>query len=330
MDIEINPRIASKLIAGGIGLVFLTLYALGGITHIDPGEVGILVKNLGSDTGMQKETLSIGTHWVEPFLYDVVVYNARCRQMQEEPEELSAGTADGQPVLVDFTIQLCLNAQQVPELHQQMGQTFYDGVVHPAIIKTVKDHVPSEPSDVIYTAKGRLNVESAINEEVDRRFGKDGVRVEINLRDIKFTNEKYVAILEEKARASQQVEVNTRKAQAAVQEAIRVANEAEGKKQARIKAAEAQKEEQRLAGEGGRLAKEEQAKGILAIALAEAKGVEAKREAYDGPGGERLVQIAWAENLGPNVKVWGIPTGSPGTTNFMDLNGVLKGAFKGE
>lgn len=324
---------ATRLSVGTIGIIVgvvaVILYIIAGFTDVEPGETTVEVKKLGSNLGMQPEPLKIGTHWVEPFAFDVVTYQTKCRQMQDKPEVQIAGTADGQPVEVDFTIQLCLQPKKVPHLHETMGPDFYDNVVHPAIISIVKNRVPSEPSDVIYTAKGRANVESSINTEVTRRFGDSGVLVEINLRDVKFTNADYVAILEDKAKAAQRVEVETRNAATAVQSAIKVANIAEGEKQKRIKAAEAEREEQRLKGEGQRLQKEEDAKGILAIAKAEAEGTRLKREAMEGVGGDRIVQLAWAENLGKNVQVWGIPTGAPGTASFMDLNGILKGAFKG-
>lgn len=329
MQLVLTPSKIIKFIGMIFAFLFIFIWALSGISGISPGEVGILIKNVGDNRGMQKTVLSTGTHWVEPFTYDVVTYDARCRQMQDKPEEMSAGTADGQPVTVDFTVQMCLLPANVPKLHEEMGPTYYDSNIHPAIQSIIKNKIPSEASDTIYTAQGRANVEKAMNDEVKRRFLDVGVNVEVNLRDIKFNNPAYVAILEQKATAQQQVEVNTRKATAAVQEAIRVANEAEGEKQKRIKAAEAKREESKLEGEGNRLQQEETAKGNLAIAKAEAEGTRLKKEALEGAGGDRMVQMEWARNLGPNVKVYAVPTGSPGTTSVMDLNGVLKGAFAG-
>jgi hypothetical protein len=61
----------------------------------------------------------------------------------------------------------------------------------------------------------------------------------------------------------------------------------------------------------------------------EVQCIRLRNAAFDGPGGERIVEMAWAEHLGPNVKVMGIPTGVPGTGALMDLNGMLQGAFKG-
>lgn len=70
------------------------------------------------------------------------------------------------------------------------------------------------------------------------------------------------------------------------------------------------------------------AKGILAVGEARAKVRRLKNEAMIGPGGDKIVALEWARQLGPNVKVYGIPTGAPGTASIMDLNGILQGAFK--
>lgn len=318
----------SRFIAIGVAAALLLVYLVAGITNVNPGEVTILIKNLGDSKGMQKEGLLTGTHWIEPFEYDVVTYDTRQRQM-EEVKDLPASTGDGQPVLVDFSLQLALDPSRVPSLHQRIGPEFYDRIVHPALIKTVKDKVPSQPSDVVYTTVGREAIERAINTELAARFGVDGILAEMNLKDIKFTNSEYVKVLENKAKAQQQIEVETRQALAAVQTAIKTANVAEGDKQKRIKAAEAQREEDRLAGEGSRLKQEETAKGNLAIATAEATGTRLRREALSGAGGQELVSIEWARNLGPNVKVYAVPTGAPGTTSLMDLNGIMRGALTG-
>jgi hypothetical protein len=48
-------------------------------------------------------------------------------------------------------------------------------------------------------------------------------------------------------------------------------------------------------------------------------------DALSGEGGARIVEIEWAQNLGPNVKVYGFPTGAQGTNSFMDVNGFFKG-----
>jgi regulator of protease activity HflC (stomatin/prohibitin superfamily) len=321
-----NP--VSKLVLVATVLVAVAIYSMAGISSISPGEVGILIKNVGDNRGMQKEVLHTGMHWVDPWTYDVVTYDARQRQM-EEVNDLPAQTGDGQPVTVNFSVQLGLQSELVPVLHEQVGPDYYTQVVHPAIIQVVKNKVPSKKSDEVYTSAGREGIEQAINDEMKARFAQYGITTIINLKDLPFKNGDYVKILEAKAKATQQIDVETRLASAAIQESIKKANSAEGVKQQRIKAAEAQREEQRLSGEGTRLRQEEEAKGVLAVATAEAKGTELRRLALSGAGGENLVSIEWAKNLGPNVKVYAVPTGAPGTTSLMDLNGIMQGALSG-
>lgn len=317
-----------KLSGFGLIALIIAIYVFAGLTHVNPGETTILIKNIGSNKGMQPEPLLTGTHWVDPWTYDVVTYDTRLRQMEEVTE--SAGTGDGQPITIVGSLQLGLDPKHVPQLHQELGQDFYSRVIHPALISIIKNKAPSQNSDEAYTLKGREAIEKSINDELTGRYGKDGIIVVFNLKDLTFANKQYVGILEAKALATQKIQVETRLAAAAVQEAAKVSNTAEGQKQARIRAAEANREEQRLKGEGSRLGKEEEAKGNLALATAEARGIELRRQALSGAGGSELVSIEWAKQMGPNIKVYAFPTGAPGTSSIMDLNGIMQGALKGE
>ena len=60
---------------------------------------------------------------------------------------------------------------------------------------------------------------------------------------------------------------------------------------------------------------------------AEAEGVRLRREALSGAGGQELVSIEWAKNVGSKIQIYGVPTGAPGTTSVMDINKVIQGAF---
>src|SRR4051812_2248499 len=91
--------------------LFLFFYIIGGMTHVDPGETTILIKNYGSNSGMQKRVLATGTHWVEPFMYDVATYDTRLRQYPLE--DTTASTQDGQPISVDVSLEIGLVEAQI-------------------------------------------------------------------------------------------------------------------------------------------------------------------------------------------------------------------------
>lgn len=315
-----------RIIAAGVLVLIAAIYAISGVTHVELGEVGLSIKAVGGARG-SVEVLTPGTQWVEPFSNDVVNYDARLKQYAMD--DTTASTQDGQPINVDVSLEIGLVGANVPSLHKDMGPNWFEQVVYPSAITELREATASVKSDEIYTGVGRARVQDLATSALSAKYSKSGIRIAVNVRDVTFTNKAYVQLLEAKAGAAQQEVIETRKAAAAVQEAIKVANIAEGAKQKRIKEAEAQREEQRLQGEGSRIAKEEEAKGNLALALAEAKGIEAKREAFEGSGGDIMVRMAWAENLGKNVTVYGIPTGAQGTTSVMGIDGMIREALKG-
>jgi len=314
-------------LSAGVGLVsILALFFVFGLTDIDPGETGLKVKKIGIGQGMQDDTLDTGLHWINPVTYDVPIYDVRFRQYVLKDVETQ--TKDGQPVLIDVSLEMGLQPDRVPWIHENIGPDYWEEVVFPALRSAIRDKVPSKLSDEIYTSEGREGVQQAIQTILDNKLKERGFLITVNLRDIDFTNAQFVATLEEKAMAAQKVIIEERKAEAAENTAVKIANIAEGEKQKRIKEAEAEREKRRLEGEGERLKQEEIAKGILAVKSAEAEGARLLTNAYTGPGAQYVAAIEWAQNLGPNVKVYGVPTGAPGTNSLMDLNGVLENAFK--
>lgn len=317
------------MVAGAALVGILTMYGLAGIVTIEPGEVGLKVKMLGTNRGMQDDTLDTGTHWIEPIMYDIAIYDTRFKQYDDGIVDLPSQTRDGQPILVDLSLEIGLVDKFVPVLHESIGKNWYTQIVYPAVRSAVRNTTTTQMSDQIYTGKGRGLVQSQMQSIFDIKLAPYGIHATVNLRDIEFTNSGFVQTLEAKAIAAQNVIIEGRNAEAAEKIALKIANLAEGDKQKRIKAAEAQKEEQRLDGEGRQLLKESDAVGILAIATAEAEGVKLRREALSGAGGKELVEIEWARNIGPNIKVYGFPTGAPGTTSLVDINGVVGNIMKG-
>lgn len=311
--------------AAGVILGMFILYGVVGIVDIDPGEVGILIKKLGKDKGMQDRTLDTGLDWIEPFGYDVATYDGK--RHQYVIDDAPSKTKDGQPIITDISLDIGLIDSKVPFLHETVGKNWFENIIYPALRKELRDATTSQLSDAIYTSTGRDNIAAQITEALQEVGDPLGISIIVNLRDISFVNEDFIRTLETKAKTAQLVIIKEREAAAAVNEAIRVANIAEGQKQKRIKEAEAGREERRLKGEGQQLEKEANAKGILAIATAEAEGVRLRREALSGAGGAELVSIEWAKNVGSKIQIYGVPTGAPGTTSIMDINKVIQGAF---
>lgn len=315
-----------QLILGATIAFFLIVFGLAGVTTIEPGEVGVVVKNLGSDEtrGMQDYTFDTGWHWTNPFTYDVIVYDTRLRR--QRLLDIPSNTDDGQPILVDVVFEIGLLDVGVPGLHENIGQNYFDQVIYPAARSAIRNETAKHDSDAVYTGAGRALIQEALTVGLSAKLNPMGIRITANLSDIEFLNPEFIATLEEKATAAQQQVIQERYAEAAKQEAIKINNTAEGAKFKVVQEAEGERERLRLIGEGSRMQKEQEAIGILAVATAEAEGMKLRRMALAGAGGAELVSIAWAENLGPNVQMYGIPTGAPGTSTYL-VDQALRGSI---
>ena len=232
-------------------IVIGALFGFAGLTDIDPGEVGLKIKMIGKDKGMQDDTLDTGMHWINPVTYDIATYDTRLKQYTLE--DVASTTKDGQPVLVDLSLEIGLMDKGVPNLHETVGKNYFDQVVYPATRSAIRNNTSKQLSDGIYTGEGRALVQEGIAEFLKPKLAEKGIIVEVNLRDISFSNAQFVQTLEQKAMAQQQVLIKERNAKAAEHEADRMENIADGKKRERVKQAEAKKEELRLEGEGEKL-----------------------------------------------------------------------------
>lgn len=310
------------LVGGSLFALFFVIFGIASMTTIEPGEVGLVVKQFGDNRGVQETTLNTGTQFINPFTNDVIIYDTRLRQY--DMEDVPSGTQDGQPVQLDVSFEIGLIDNLVPLLHERVGQNYFDQVIMPASRAAIRTATANKMSDQIYTGKGRSAIQEELNNSLTAKLEPLGITITSNLRDIEFLNADFVAVLEEKAKAAQEETIQERKAAGARQEALKIKAIAEGQKFKTVQEAEAKREQLKLQGEGYRLQKEEEAKGILAVATAEAEGINLKQRALSGPGGQLLRDIEVLGGLGKTVEFYGVPTGAPGTNTYI-VDEALRG-----
>ncbi len=311
-----------RLVSAGVAASILALYGIGGFSGIEPGEVGMVVKQFGEDRGMQQFTLDTGTHWIEPFTNDVIVVDTRLKQYSLN--DVPAGTQDGQPIQVDVSFEIGLVDSNVPNLIENIGTDWYDQVVYPAARASVRTATANKLSDEVYTGAGRAAIQVELTDALVDKLTPYGIRITANLRDIEFLNKDFVNTLEEKAKAAQQEEIQRRYAAAAKEEAIATQNKAEGHKFKVEQEAEAERIRLQLVGEGERLKQEEIAKGILAVGQAEADVIKLKANALIGSGGQLYRDIEVLGGLGQAVEFYGVPTGAENTNTYI-VDEALRG-----
>lgn len=246
----------------------------------------------------------------------------------------TGGRGKEQPASFSITLQYRLDPIKLVKLHNQAQNNYEDLIIKPALSRIISDQATELQVLDFYSGEGRValqkNIEKAITDHPS--LSEVGIRVETFVIDrIKLdpdfvseitgrqlaTQKKLRAIEEAKAaqERAKQVEAEAQadklkrivQAEAKKQEQIKAA---EASNESRILAAKAQAEEIREKAAADRFRKEQDAKGALALGLAEAKvEKEKKMSKYDGVAGARQAAVeieqAKTDRL-KNAKISGI------------------------
>jgi regulator of protease activity HflC (stomatin/prohibitin superfamily) len=282
-------------------------------------------------SGVQSEPLNNGLHtiWFGK-AHKVKVGTQKFTFGPNEGDEapsikVTCGANGGQKAQINMTINWYLEGTKVVQLYKdnlagEDNKTNYvEIVMKRTIIGAVNDAArPKEALD-IYSGEGFLNLHQALSKALmgNPEFTKRGIVItNVTLYHVEL-EPAYEAEIAAKQLATQSALRKKQETLAADQEALRVkataqsiveqkTAEAMAKKAEVVTAALAQKEQviakaegdmqqAKLRGEGSQLEKEAQAKGDLALGLAEAQVAKAKRDAmYEGEAGHRkaMVEIA--------------------------------------
>lgn len=196
--------------------------------------------------------------------------------------------------------------ESVISLHRDLKDTYRDVVLKRRTRDIVINLGTAHESALdIYSGDGfaafKKNVAEAL--KTDKPLQARGILIEDAIVYRNDLDPQYVEEIRQKVIAVQRTLRKKEETKAAEEEAKRVfaeaqaeverrTQEAEAKKIETVKAAEAQAEKERLAGLGIRQRQEEEAKGVLAMGLAEARVDEAKRDAkYEGTAGYRRASV---------------------------------------
>jgi regulator of protease activity HflC (stomatin/prohibitin superfamily) len=96
------------------GLLFLTLVLFSSCTRIDAGYEGILIKQYGSDRGVQDVSLVTGRVWYNPWTEDVEQYPTFIQTVDYEAFNVNA--KDGSEFIVDPTLSFNIFSGNSPKI----------------------------------------------------------------------------------------------------------------------------------------------------------------------------------------------------------------------
>ena len=284
-----------KTILVALIVIIILVVVFSSYTIIAPGYRGVVVM-LGR---VEQTTLSEGFHLIiPPIARTVIPVDVRTKKIEVQVE---AASSDLQLIQVQGVLNYHLNPVSVNNLYQEVGLSFEDIIIRPAMQESIKAATSTFTVDRILVE--RTIIKDKIETSLSERLGRNDIVVDaFSLADVAFSAE-FDAAIERKQIAEQAALQKQYELQAAQKDAeIRVAR-AEGEKEAAVVAAEGRAEARKLEAEA-------EAAALALIAEQLSKNPD-------------LIQYEWAVRLSPSVRTIMVPTGQD---FIIDSGALLDGA----
>lgn len=196
--IDMKPKGTPKsgrLISLVVVLAVLAILALNSFVIVQPGHRGIVVQ-LGA---VQPGVLEEGFHFKIPFLQTVVPTEVRVQKAQSEQ---TAASKDLQVVTTTVAVNYHLDPNAVDKLYQEVGLSYQDRIVEPAIGEALKSVTAQYTAEELISK--RPEVSAKIKETLSGKLSQYHIVLdEINITEFKFSEE-YNQAIEQKQIAEQQ------------------------------------------------------------------------------------------------------------------------------
>lgn len=188
-------KMSKNFITFGLVIVLLVILALDAFVIVNAGQRGIVLQ-LGA---VRPIVLTEGLHFKIPFVQSVVPMEVRVQKSQSEQ---TAASKDLQIVTTTVAVNFHLDPIQVNKLYQDVGLSYGERIVDPAIGEAVKAITAQ------YTAEELISKRSEVSAKIKETLSSKlatyyMVLDEINITEFKFSQEFNNAI-EQKQIAEQQ------------------------------------------------------------------------------------------------------------------------------
>lgn len=234
-----------KLIA--LTALILLVFSATGCTRVNPGYVGVVVTNTGSDRGITIEQPGYVWHWITTNVYEFPTFVQTAKWTREVTEgekvnqEASFNSGEGLTITADVSLSYRLAADHVKEFYVKFRSddltTFTDGYLRNVVRDAMNAAASAYPVEQIYGPKKEeflAKVKQRINDQVKpigiivEQFGVIGT-----MR----LPEQVVAALNAKITATQQAMQSENELRVAQAEAAKRVAAAEGDAKAKFAAA---------------------------------------------------------------------------------------------
>lgn len=201
------------LLLGYVLLFGFICFALMGVMVIVPAGERAAVFNCFS--GVEKHTLSEGTHLLIPMIETPVKYEVRTQtytmsSVSDEGDRrgddaLTALSADGQKVKIDVSVRYHLIPEDVWQLHDQIGPSYVEKIIRPEVQTVIRNVVSSYTVTRLYSSS-RQEIQDQMKSQMEKGMQKYHIALdEVLVRNIGFSDA-FANAIEQKQVALQEAE----------------------------------------------------------------------------------------------------------------------------
>lgn len=184
-EVEVNGGLIAKIVFGAIFLN-LVIVALTGLYTVQPGERAVLL-TFGSAA---PTPIGEGLHYRIPFAQDVIKMDIQTLKYEASA---SAASKDLQTVSTKIAVNYHLNPDNVVTLYSNIGTTYGDKIIQPAVQEVVKASTAKFSAEQLIT--NRQQVKDLIDEQLRARLLDKGIVMETtSITDFDFSQQFNTAI----------------------------------------------------------------------------------------------------------------------------------------
>jgi regulator of protease activity HflC (stomatin/prohibitin superfamily) len=241
-------------------------------------------------------------------------------------DDVELKTIDGNDLKVDVTVAWQIDPKRTPSLLQNVGETteeVKEKLVRPACRSIVRDVLNSLQSEEFYVSDKRFEKANEAKDRLAEALGPEGVIVlQVILGEHHFHPE-YEKVILEKKLAEQSSERLRSEAKAAAEQAKRDLERAKGTVSQQLAKAAGDLDTVKIQADAAFFQNQQRAEAIKAEKAAKAAAVQKQNEALAGTGGRTMVKLRIAEAL-QGKRILFVPSGKASAgLQTLNLNQLI-------
>jgi regulator of protease activity HflC (stomatin/prohibitin superfamily) len=302
--------------------------------YVGPAQVGIRQVSIGANSGIRKELLPAGTHFVITGYERVHLFPTDLQTLDmsgsgenskggRKTEAINIQTSDGYRVTVDATILYRIKDPYLTFTKVGPGKLYEDSVVIPRSDKALRKTLGELNSEEFYQGPQRIQRAKLAFDQLKPDLEEKGIElVKVLVRKITYDSA-YQHQIEQRKIQDQMVFKNRAESAAAKEEARKREIISTGQAQVKVELEKGSREVAQILSDANLYMRSKAAEGDLLVKTAQAQGTELENRALEGAGASSIVGQKMADLL-KGIKVIIVPSTGAGGTNPLNVGELLK------